>query len=101
MQEEVKNELKFLKEMCEAIRGLDKDVQLHIVKIYLDEEVKKETLQNKEEDAFDKAVKELQELVSYQEFYNKITDDMHIGDHGYAKQLYDTINKYFKLRHHK
>lgn len=99
MTNEQETEIKFLNGLCEAIKGLDKETQLFIAKAYLKEEKPK-----KEEDAFDKAVREIEEnkiIVTYDDFYKKITDEMSVESHHYAKKLYDTINKYFSLRHYK
>jgi len=87
---EVMAEIAFIQSLCQAIQSLDKDVQLYIAKSCLeppkpvDQEVK--TLVNDDE------------IVTYEEFYRKITDDIKVESHDQTMKLYNLINRLWKLR---
>ena len=91
MLNEQESEIKFLNSMCEAIKVLDKDVQLFIAKTYLEP---------KKTDSDDESKKvELISNVTYNQFYELITDNMKIESHDYATRLYKLIGAHFCLRH--
>ena len=92
MSNEQESEIKFLNSLCEAIKVLDKDVQLFIAKTYLEP---------KKTDNDDDEFKKAQSIsnVTYNQFYELLTDNMKVESHDYATQLYKLIGAHFCLRH--